>query len=277
MYRSSERSALSAPRDPRVGTSAEAVLHQCGFGRKRFATLGRARELFAAFRVEQSDPDRFYRLMADDSVAQLEQFVPLAGHVVLDIGGGPGYFARAFRARGATYVSVDVDGDEVTAAGPADSGTVLGSGMCLPFASDSIDVCYSSNVLEHVFAPRAMAEEMLRVTKPGGTVFLSYTNWLSPWGGHETAPWHYLGGAHAARRYARKFGSTPKNEFGRTLFSISAGAMVSWASGTERSGRAQVVAVFPRYHPGWAHWIARVPGVREFAVWNLVIVLRRTG
>lgn len=277
LYRSSERPALSAPRNPRADIPAEASRSRPWFGRPRFATVRRARELFAAFRVEQSEPERFYRLMADDSVAQLEQFVALDGRTVLDIGGGPGYFARAFRARDATYVSVDIDGDEVTAAGPADTGTVLGSGMCLPFATDSIDVCYSSNVLEHVSAPGRMAEEMLRVTKPGGTVFISYTNWLSPWGGHETAPWHYLGGARAARRYARKAGSMPKNQFGQSLFSISAGSMVSWAGRTERSGRAQVVAVFPRYHPGWAHWIARVPGVREFAVWNLVIVLRRTG
>ena len=39
-----------------------------------------------------------------------------------------------------------------------------------------------------------MAEEMLRVTRSGGTVFLSYTVWFGPHGGHETAPWHFLGG-----------------------------------------------------------------------------------
>ena len=38
---------------------------------------------------------------------------------------------------------------------------------------------------------------MVRVTKPGGLVFVSYTVWWGPWGGHETAPWHYLGGRFA--------------------------------------------------------------------------------
>ena len=252
-------------------------LRPSGFDQPRLATLRRARELFAAFRVEQSEPQRFYTLMADDSADQLEQFVALAGRTVLDIGAGHGYVARAFRGRGATCVPVDVDVDEVHVAGPGEHGTILGSGMCLPFASDSIDVCYSSNVLEHVPAPQRMAEEMLRVTKPGGTIFISYTNWLSPWGGHETAPWHYLGGARAARRYTRRSGSAPKNEFGRTLFAVSAASMVSWAAAAQRGGRAEVVAVFPRYHPSWAQWVARVPGLREVAVWNLVIVLRRTG
>ena len=46
-----------------------------------------------------------------------------------------------------------------------------------------------------------MIDEMVRVTRPGGTVFVSFTPWWSPWGGHETAPWHYLGGEYARRRY----------------------------------------------------------------------------
>jgi hypothetical protein len=47
--------------------------------------------------------------------------------------------------------------------------------------------------------------------------------------------------------------------------------MVRWARTTPD---ADVVAVFPRYHPRWARWVARVPGLREVAAWNVVIVLR---
>ena len=231
--------------------------------------------LFRAFRAEQSDPDLFYSLLASDSAAQLELFVPLDGRTLLDVGGGPGYFADAFRSRGASYVAVDADLGELSAKSPPGPGTVLGSGMNLPFASDSVDICYSSNVLEHVPQPQRMAEEMLRVTKPGGTVYLSYTTWFSPWGGHETAPWHYLGGHRAARRYRRRHGRAPKNEFGRTLFPTSAGDMASWARRAKADERGDLVAMFPRYHPGWAHWMARVPGVREAAVWNFVVVLTK--
>ena len=135
--------------------------------------------------------------------------------------------------------------------------------------------CYSSNVLEHVPQPEQMAAEMLRVTRPAGRVFLSYTSWLSPWGGHETAPWHYFGGRRAARRYTRRTGHPPKNEFGRTLFPLSAPRMLAWARQAEDAGQAELLAAFPRYHPGWAHWLTAVPGVREIGLWNLVIVLRR--
>lgn len=239
------------------------------------ATFRRSLSLFHAFGKEQTDPELFYSLLAADSVEQLAAFVPLARMVVLDVGGGPGYFADAFRDAGATYYAVDDNLGELSARTKPGAGTVMGSGMALPIADNAVDICYSSNVLEHVPEPETMANEMLRVTRPGGTVFLSYTTWLSPHGGHETAPWHYLGGARAAHRYLQRVGHEPKNYYGRTLFPISAGAMLRWADRVRAAGLADVVDVFPRYHPSWAHWITQVPGVREVAMWNVAIVLRR--
>ncbi|MGY1664465.1 class I SAM-dependent methyltransferase [Geodermatophilus sp. SYSU D00696] len=238
----------------------------------RTATLERSVRLFRAFLVEQTDPDTFYGALADDSVRQLARWTDLAGATVLDVGGGPGYFARAFRAAGATYVGLEPDAGEMAARGAPEPGTLRGSGEALPVRTGAVDVCYSSNVLEHVARPWVMAEEMVRVTRPGGTVLLSFTPWLSPWGGHETAPWHYLGGARARRRYRRRTGREPKNRYGESLFAVSAGAAVRWA---RRCPDADLLAVLPRYHPWWAAWVTRVPGLREVASWNVVLVLRR--
>jgi len=113
---------------------------------------------------------------------------------------------------------------------------------------------------------------MLRVTRPGGLVFCAYTVWLSPWGGHETSPWHYLGGNHARRRYQRRYGKPPKNVYGESLFALSAGRVVRWA---RHQPEADVVGIFPRYHPRWLLWTARVPLLRELAACNLVLALRR--
>jgi SAM-dependent methyltransferase len=235
--------------------------------------MRRAWGLFRAFRAEQTDPDRFYSLLASDSVRQLSAWTDLAGRRVLDVGGGPGYFGAAFQHAGATYVSVDADLGELSAAGRPGPGTILGSGLALPIRDSVVDVCYSSNVLEHVPRPERMADEMVRVTRPGGVVFLSWTTWLSPWGGHETSPWHYLGGRYAARRFVRREGRAPKNEYGRTLFPVSAGRMRRWASAAEAADRIRLVDTLPRYHPRWAQWVAAVPGVREVACWNYVLVL----
>lgn len=237
------------------------------------ASLRRAVRLFRGFTAEQSDPDRFYSSLAADSVAQLGTFTPLSGRTVLDVGGGPGYFRRAFERAGvARYVAVDADLGELSTLGAPEPGTVLGSGMELPIKDAAVDVSYSSNVLEHVPDPWRMAEEMLRVTRPGGTVFLSYTVWHSPWGGHETSPWHYLGGERAARRYARTHGRPPKNRFGTSLFRVTAADGLAWARSTP-SGT--LVAAFPRYHPWWAQGVVRIPLVRELVTWNLTLVLRR--
>ena len=67
----------------------------------RSATLSRSVSLFRAFLREQTDPDFFYGVLAADSARQLGEHVRLDGATVLDVGGGPGYFADAFRGAGA--------------------------------------------------------------------------------------------------------------------------------------------------------------------------------
>ncbi|QIX26415.1 class I SAM-dependent methyltransferase [Nocardioides sp. JQ2195] len=237
------------------------------------ATLRRSFRLLNEFRFEQPDPERFYTAIAEDSVGQLATYVDADGGLMLDVGGGPGYFRDAFEASGLTYFSLDADAGELAGmGGDIAERTVLGSGMQLPFRDACLDVTYSSNVLEHVPQPWTMADEMVRVTKPGGLVFISYTVWFGPWGGHETSPWHYLGGARAARRYRRKHGKQPKNLFGTSMFPVTVKAGLDWAA---NQSSAEVLDVIPRYNPWWSHWLLRVPVLREFVTWNLVIVLRK--
>lgn len=255
-----------------------------GQSRKRFrfarrATLGRSVRLLRSFRFEQTDPARFYGGIATDSVHLLGDFHAdltgrdLAGTTVLDVGGGPGYFADEFARAGARYIPVEPDPSEMHAAGISVPAAVRGSGMALPFRDDAVDICFSSNVAEHIPDPWRMADEMVRVTKPGGIIVLSYTVWLGPFGGHETGPWHYFGGEYAARRYRRKNGREPKNRFGVSLFAVPARDGVRWSERTS----ATVHAVFPRYHPRWAWWLVRVPGLRELLVSNLVVVAEKPG
>ncbi len=239
------------------------------------ATWGRSVHLLGEFRYEQPDPARFYTALARDSAAQLASYADLRGATLLDVGGGPGYFRDAFTGAGATYFSLDSDVGELSGLGEIAAGTVIGSGMDLPFRDGAVDVCYSSNVLEHVPDPWRMADEMVRVTRPGGTAFISYTVWYGPWGGHETAPWHFLGGRRARRRYARKHGHEPKNKFGESLFPVTVRDGLAWARRQRAEGVAAAVAVLPRYNPWWTHWLLRVPVLREVVTWNLVIVVRK--
>ncbi|MFN3003798.1 class I SAM-dependent methyltransferase [Mycolicibacterium wolinskyi] len=244
----------------------------------RRATLRRSVRLLSQFRFEQTAPARFYGALADDTVAMVADLWTGAtgnsatGRTVLDVGGGPGYFASAFEAAGMHYIGVEPDPREMHAgpAGEPGAGTfVRASGTALPFADASVDICLSSNVAEHVAQPWRLGNEMLRVTRPGGLAVFSYTVWLGPFGGHEMGLTHYLGGARAADRYARKHGHRPKNDYGSSLFAVSAADGLEWAAST-----GSLIAAFPRYHPRWAWWMTSAPGLREFMVSNLVLVLR---
>lgn len=252
-------------RQPVTAVAPTAVPHR--------ATWGRSVRLFRAFLAEQSDPDRFYGELARDSAAHVGRFHPLPGARLVDVGGGPGFFADAFGAGGATYVAVDADAGEMRLHGREPGPrTVQARGDALPFGDGSFDIAYSSNVLEHVPEPWALADEMVRVTRPGGTIVISYTLWFGPWGGHETSPWHLLGGERAARRYRSRHGHAPKNVFGDSLFPLTAAQGIAWARGRRD---VDVLAVEPRYLPSALRWVVHLPAIREVVAWNLLIAVRR--
>ena len=228
--------------------------------------------LLAAFRREQADPGSFYRLLARDSVALVARHARLPGSQVVDVGGGAGYFTDAFREHGAQCVLIEPDSAEMYTRGAPGGASVIGDGYWLPLADASVDVCFSCNVLEHVRDPAGLIDEMIRVTRPGGLVYLSYTVWLSPWGGHESAPFHYLGGDYAMRRYIRRHGEKPKNIYGETMFPLSVGQVLSLV---RRRADVAVVEARPRYYPRWCRFIIFLPGLRELLTWNLLLILRR--
>ncbi|MFD8543931.1 class I SAM-dependent methyltransferase [Streptomyces sp. NPDC059649] len=238
----------------------------------RDPSLRRSWALFRAFLREQDDPEHCYRLLARDAADQVERHLPLNGAVVADVGGGCGHFTEEFRRRGAHGYLFEPDPAELTARGRRPEGAVIADGYLLPLADGAADVCFSSNVLEHVADPQTFLSELIRVTRPGGLVYVAFTNWLSPWGGHEMAPWHYLGAERARGRYRRRTGRPAKHTLGVNLFAVHIGR-------TLRQVRARddiaIVSARSRYAPFLAEAIPRLPGLREVATWNLLLILRR--
>lgn len=233
----------------------------------------RSVRLFRLFLTEQTDPDGFYSALARDAASQLAKFITIPGRIVLDIGGGAGYVTDEFRSRGAHCYLFEPDASEMLARGGAPAGAVLADGYWLPVRDGGADLCVSSNVLEHVRDPGGLIDEMVRATRPGGLIYLSFTNWYSPWGGHEMSPWHYLGADKAERRYVRKYGKQPKNSFGTSLFPVHVGPVLNMVR--ERRD-VEVLSARPRYYPGWCRTLIHVPGLREIATWNLLLIMRRT-
>ena len=98
----------------------------------------------------------------------------------------------------------------------------------------------------------------------------SWTNWLSPFGGHEWSPFHYLGTRLGPRAYqsVRRKGPPPHVP-GVNLFPVHVGNVLRLVGDLD----VDVLDVAPRYWPS-LRGLTRVPGVREVALWNCVVLMR---
>ncbi len=190
---------------------------------------------------------------------------------MLDLGCGPGHYTRALRNAGATVLPVDLDPDEFTLPGGPPGGQVVANGARLPVPTAGLDGVFCSNMLEHTPDTEAVLTELVRVIRPGGWGWISWTNWYSPWGGHEITPLHYLGPRLGLAAHRRLRGEPRKNVPGVGLFPVHVGRTLDLV---RRHPDLSLIDALPRYWPS-QRWIARVPALREVAMWNCVLLLRR--
>ncbi len=133
------------------------------------------------------------------------------------------------------------------------------------------DVVICSNVLEHLPHPDRLLAAIPQLLKPGGRYYLSWTNWLSPWGGHEFSPFHYLGVNRGVRIWERVTGRKRMYTPGQDLFYTSIGQTLR----TLRANPAlRIERLAPRYYPEFA-FLLHLPVVREFLTWNCAMLLAR--
>lgn len=148
--------------------------------------LERVRTLWRLWRGEKEDPAPFYRILAAEAAEELDRrYGPLAGQMIVDLGCGPGFYTEALRALGATVVPVDNDPAEMSMVGAPPEGALLADAGALPLGDASVDGAFCSNLLEHTPAAEPVIRELERVLRPGGWGYVSWTNWYSPWGGHD--------------------------------------------------------------------------------------------
>jgi ubiquinone/menaquinone biosynthesis C-methylase UbiE len=113
-----------------------------------------------------------------------------SGQQVLDLGCGPANdtlpLAQIVGESG-RVVGVDYDPDMIALASQkADKAGVsayvsheVHEATQLPFEDDSFDACRSERVFQHLPSPETALAEMIRVTKPGGRIVISDTDWGS--------------------------------------------------------------------------------------------------
>jgi ubiquinone/menaquinone biosynthesis C-methylase UbiE len=236
--------------------------------------LRRSAELVRLYRKEPTEPDAFYEFLAIDTLGQLQRHLPASSGQLqfVDVGGGPGYLSERIRMRGDKCLVVDYNESELTLHEREAHGAVVGDGQALPLRSMSADVAHTSNVLEHVQRPDLLLSEICRILRPGGVGYVSYTPWKSPWGGHETSPWHLLSGNWAAQRYESRNGRKPKNLFGESLFNLPLPTVRKWFHENEE---LEVLWEGPRYWPpSWA-FVSHIPLIGDTITWNYLTIFKK--
>lgn len=104
---------------------------------------------------------------------------------VLDIS-SPFVPAYLFASKGHLVLKTDIDQAEEASINPsANLKFELADGTALNYPSDSFDLVYSISVVEHIYQGYIKAiQEMIRVTKPGGLVYVSFPiskNYTEEW------------------------------------------------------------------------------------------------
>jgi SAM-dependent methyltransferase len=232
----------------------------------------RVRTLWRLWRREKEDPAPFYQLLAVEAADDLDRrYGPLSEQTIVDLGCGPGFYTESMRARGAEVIPVDNDPAEMRLVGDPPEGALLADAGDLPLDDESVDGVLCSNLLEHTPAVEPIVTEIERVLRPGGWAYISWTNWFSPWGGHDMSPYHYLGPRLGPRLYERLHGQPRKNPYGAGLWAVHIGPTVRLVRSLPR---LHIERVEPRYWPALA-FLCRVPLIREVATWNCVIRVRK--
>jgi 2-polyprenyl-3-methyl-5-hydroxy-6-metoxy-1,4-benzoquinol methylase len=108
------------------------------------------------------------------------------GLKVADIGCGAGAQSILWAREGHQVFGIDVNADliELAKARAASAGVAVtfltGSADALPWPTGEFDVCIVPELLEHVANWEPCLDEVCRIVKPGGYVFVSTTNRLCP-------------------------------------------------------------------------------------------------
>ena len=227
-----------------------------------------------AHHLKHHDDAYFYLVQAQDAIRWIEESgVSLgAGTQALDLGCGHGVFGAELMKRGCQVTFAD----EVKSLVPEAAGS--------PFRQINIDrediaklgeynVVVCSNVYEHLIKPGQFIDSIHKLLTPNGRLYLSWTNWLSPWGGHEFSPFHYLGARRGYRLFDKFVGRKRNHTPFENLFPTYIGEVLKTI---RRHPNLTLLRAAPRYYTEFS-FLVHIPVVREFLTWNCALLIGKKG
>jgi SAM-dependent methyltransferase len=122
------------------------------------------------------------RTIRYDRVIELVHSLSPAGLQVADVGSGPAVFAEPVQSLGAGYVAIDLSLQNLLSARRRlrQLDAVVASVTNLPIKKGAFDVVLCVGCLEYVTCPRQAISELLRVTRGGGHLLMSFASSQSP-------------------------------------------------------------------------------------------------
>jgi ubiquinone/menaquinone biosynthesis C-methylase UbiE len=111
----------------------------------------------------------------------LDLLKPGPGEEILDAGCGTGIFTLDLLSAGSRVTGLDVSLPMLRRAKKYPFEVVVGDILALPFPGEIFDKVVSITALEFVAEATAAIDELFRVTKRGGCIFVATLNSLSPW------------------------------------------------------------------------------------------------
>lgn len=143
-------------------------------------------EYYAEESASQETLDRFGRLLELVLRMRRERGLPTTQLDVADIGCGAGTQCMMWAEAGHNVRGLDINenlvelGKKRSAERNLNIDFFVGSATKLPFEDQCVDVCLVPELLEHVAEWEKCLDECCRIVRPGGTMYLSTSNYLCP-------------------------------------------------------------------------------------------------
>jgi ubiquinone/menaquinone biosynthesis C-methylase UbiE len=172
-----------------IGVEALIALNRC-FKRPihPFNLEDEGKKTFAEWEFGQSKRLNNYYL------PEIDLFREIQGKTILDIGAGSGGKTTFYALNGARRVTgIDMEEGFITQArgfasskNARDIDFIVANAEEMPFQDASFDMCVMNDVFEHLSKPEVVLQEVNRVLKPHGKVFINSPPYFHPYGAHLT-------------------------------------------------------------------------------------------
>lgn len=143
-------------------------------------------------------PSYVWRFGQERRLALIDEYAPLRGRKILDVGCGIGTYVHKLRQFSDQVYGIDIESERIAEGGRLLPNLMVAAAERPPFVSGSFDVILLHEVLEHVEDDRQVVAEAYRLLAPGGRMVIFAPNRLYPFETH---------GIHWRGRY--RFGNFP--------------------------------------------------------------------